>query len=283
MSEVFVSHESSALVELLPLPTYDNLRGEQAQRRWRGPRSLVIAKYNSLKSTGVQTMRLAEIGDGVALELVADYAGTVRDDNTIDAAATPVLTDWTLEPVQFSKSIWQHPAVLTELNILGRDEPGLKARQTVRNAVDALVRGDTTFPDYTDKENKRTVPLSSVVFLDYCSKIGLSRTVMASFLSDQLEGVTSYTPDSWTLRRTRRVPSASSFSESSVNVGRCLLPSSLSSEGFTASQLRVDLPAGGYWLKLAPSDRPIGDGNREVVTDFVWTEKFSFFLYGLPV
>jgi hypothetical protein len=62
-----------------------------------------------------------------------------------------------------------------------------------------------------------------------------------------------------------------------------LSPGSLAAEGYSASVLRTTLPSGGYWLKKAPFDRPVGDGNREVTTDFVWTESYSLFLYGSPV
>lgn len=277
----FVAHDGTALVELPALPTYDNLRGEQAQRRFRGPPALILAKFAELKGQGVQSMRITELADGIAFELTGDYPGTVGSNGTIDPTITPVLTDWTLEPVEFAKSIWDFPAVVTELNKLGTDDTALQTRQRIRNYADALVRGDSTVPDTTDP--KKTLPLTPKIFLDLVAGVSLDRAVMAAFLSDLLAGVTSFTPNSWNLRRTRRVPFASTFQEEVTNVGRMLRPASLGSEGFSESLLRSRLPSGGYWLKKAPFDRPVGDGNREVTTDYVWTESYSLFLFGSPV
>jgi len=277
----FIAHDGTALVELPALPTYDNLRGEQAQRRFRGPPALILAKFAELKGQGVQTMRITEIGDGIAFELSADYPGTVGSDGSIDPTVTPILTDWTLEPIEVTKSIWDFPPVVAQLNILGNDDTALRQRQLIRNYADALVRGDSTVPDQTDP--KKSLPLTPKIFLDLCSVAGLSRTVMAQFLADLMAGVTSFTPNSWNLRRTRRIPGASLFQESVANVGRMLTPGALSSEGFNSGLLRSAMPSGGYWLKKAPFDRPVGDGNREVTTDFVWAESYSLFLYGSPI
>lgn len=288
----YVAHEGTALVEVPALPTYDNLRGEQAQRRFRGPPALVLAKFAELKGQGVQTMRIAEMADGIAYELSADYPGTVGSDGQIDPSITPVLTDWTLEPVEFAKSIWDYKPVTDEFDKIGFIDEGLYQIQRIRNLIDAVVRGDTTVPEEAltpvmgqvpDKASGKTVTLTIKDVLDFIEGSGLSRDVFRQLIYNLLRGTTTYSPNSWTLRRTRRVPSTSAFQEEVTNVGRMLRPSTLFNEGFNDNLIRTRLPLGGYWLKKAPFDRPVGDGNREVSTDYVWTESYSLFLFGSPV
>ena len=288
----FVAHDGTALVEVPALPTYDNLRGQQAQRRFRGPPALILAKYNELLATGVQSMRISEMADGIAYELSADYPGAVGSNGQIDPAITPVLTDWTLEPIEVAKSIWEFPAVVAQFDRLGSTE-ALYQKQRIKNIADALVRGETEVPEELLKRasplsgaqsSGKTVLVTIAGFLSFVSDAGLDTVVFSGLIRDLIGGVTTWIPNSWNLRRTRRIPMTNAFQESVERVGRMMTTSSLISlEGFSTSSLRSALPSGGYWLKKAPFDRPIGDGNREVTTDFVWTESYSLFLFGDPV
>ncbi len=277
----FVSHASSALVEVPALPLYDNLRGEQAQRRFRGPPALIRAKYNELKSSGVQTLRVAELGEGIAWELIADFPGRVNEEGDVSPPTEVVLTDWTLEPIELQQSIWEFPPVVQEMEKLPLTDEGLEVRRLIHSDIQALLSGLREVPDRTDPN--KTFRLSIAGILNEIGLAGLDRSVFAGLLGDLLRGVNSWNPESWNLRRTRRMPNGAAFRESNERVGRVLTPGSLFLEGFTDSQLATSLPSGGYWLKRSPFDRPMGHGQREVTTDFIWIKQYSRFLYGPPL
>lgn len=285
MSEVFISHDGAPpIAELEPLPVYDSIRGQQVQRRWIGSPARIKAKYDEVLLTGPQTVRISEALNGIGLQLTADYAGVLNPSTgSIDTTLSVVVTDWTSQPAVFTKDIWTLPIILAELDKLGTDDDGLARARLLRNYIDALVRGDATIPDPADTKGVKTLPLNTQTLLQAISIAGLSVEVFRQFIRDLYRGVNSYSPASWTLRRTRRIPAATTFTESATNVGRMLTYSALASEGFTPSELRTALPTYGYWHKQHPTDQPVGDGFREVVTEFWWGEDYSRFIYGDPV
>ena len=285
MAEVFISHDAEApIAELEPLPAYDSIRGEQVQRRWVGSRDRIKAKYAELLLAGATNVRISEALNGIGLQVTADFAGVFNPaTGGIDPTLSVVVTEWTSEPAVFSKSIWDLPAVVQQFALLGTDDTGLANARKLRNYIDALVRGDATVPDPADPKGVKTLPLTPAILLGIVSGLGLNAEIFRKFLRDLFRGVTSYSPASWTLRRSRRIPAAVTFTESSANVGRMLSLGALTGEGFTTALLRTSIPATGYWLKQHPVDRPVGDGFREVITEYFWAEEYSDFIYGSPV
>lgn len=285
MSEVFISHDGEPpIAELEPLPVYDSIRGQQVQRRWVGSPARIKAKYEEILLTNPQTIRISEALNNMGLQLTADYAGVFNSGTgSIDTALSVVVTEWTSQPAVFTKDIWTLPVVAAELDKLGKDDEGLAKMRLLRNYIDALVRGDPTIPDPADPKGVKTLPLNTPTLLAAISLAGLSVEVFRQFIFDLYRGTNTYSPASWTLRRSRRIPAVSAFTESSANVGRMLTYGALASEGFTASVLRTALPTHGYWHKQHPTDQPVGDGFREVVTEYWWGEDYSRFIYGAPI
>jgi hypothetical protein len=284
--ETWISHNGEAPIsELEPLPVYDSLRGQQVQRRWVGSIDRIKAKYNEiLAGGGAQTVRISDALNGMGLQLTADYAGVFNPaTGGIDTTASVILTEWTSEPTVITQSLWALPAIALEFQKLGTSEVGLSNARRIRTYIDALVRGETIVPDPTDPKGVKTLPISATILLALVSQVGLSVEVFSPFLFELLRGVTSYSPSSWNLRRTRRIPAAVPFMESDVNVGRMLTMGGLLSEGFGTDLLRSKIPSHGYWHKQHPADRPVGDGFREVTTDYYWSESYSQFIYGTPV
>lgn len=294
MAETWISHGGEPpITELEPLPDFDLSRGHTFTRTWVGSRERILAKYYELLASGVQSARPSYGGDGMTLQLVASFAGVYNPNTgTIETGENTITTEWSSEPSTITKSIWDSPQVRAQFALIGDEGFRTYLQQRIRNLGDALVRGDTevaeellarTQPAAGAKASGKTKGLTISDYLSFVSDAGLSQTVFLNLLLDLLRGVTTWTPNSWTLRRSRRVPQAVVFSEISANVGRMLTLSALGSEGFSASLLKTPLPSGGYWLKQAPVDRPAGDGSREIVTDYWWTEEYSTFLYGSPV
>lgn len=285
MSASFISHDGEApITELEPLPVYDSIRGEQVQRRWVGSPDRIKAKYAEVVLTGPTNVRISDALNGIGLQLTADFAGVFNSSTGgVDPTLSVVVTEWTSQPAVFSKSIWDLPVIVQQFALLGTDDVGLANARKIRTYIDALVRGEVTVPDESDPKGVKTAPLNVATLLAIVSGMGLSVSVFRSFIRDLFRGVTSYTPASWTLRRSRRIPGIVSFTESSANVGRWLTYGALAGEGFTADKLRTAIPTTGYWLKQHPTDEPVGDGFRQVVTDFVWVEEFSEFIYGSPI
>jgi hypothetical protein len=282
----WVSHDGQPPIsELEPLPVYDSLRGQQVQRRWVGSPERIKAKYEEvLVAGGAQVARITEALNGMGLQLTADYAGVFNPaTGGIDTTTSIILTEWTAEATTLTKSIWDFPPVFVEFRKLGTTDQGLSDARRLRNYIDALVRGETTVPDPADTRGVKVLALSPAILLAIIRQLGLSTAVFQELLAELFRGVTSYTPASWNLRRARRIPAAVTFTESSANVGRMLSFGGMASEGFSPALIRTSVPSTGYWLKSHPSDRPVGDGFREVVTDYTWTEEFSTFIYGNPV
>lgn len=285
MSGTFISHDGEApITELEPLPVYDSIRGEQVQRRWIGSPDRIKAKYTEILTTGPTNLRLSEALNGLGLQLTADYAGVFNPSTGgIDPTLSVVVTEWTSEPAIFSKSIWELPEIVEQFDLLGTDDAGLADARKLRNYIDALVRGDSTIPDPADPKGVKTLPLTVSILLGVVASAGLNATIFRKFLRDLIRGTISYTPASWTLRRSRRIPAAVSFTESSTNVGRWFTYGALTGEGFSSDKLRTAIPTTGFWLKQHPTDRPVGDGFREVVTDYIWGEKFSDLIFKDPI
>jgi hypothetical protein len=285
MSENFISHSGEPpIAELEPLPVYDSVRGEMIQRQWEGSPSRIKAKYAELLTSGATNVRITRALNGLGLSVTADYAGVFNPSTGgIDPALSVVVTEWTSQPAVFSKSIWDLPVVAAEFAKLGTDDQGLSDARKLRNYIDALVRGDATVPDPADPKGVKTLPLTPTILIGIVGSLGLSVTVFREFLRDLFRGVISYSPASWTLRRSRRIPGAVTFTESSLYVGRMLSYGALSGEGFSPSALRTAIPTNGYWAKQHPTDQPVGDGFREVVTEYWWTESYSTLIYGDPV
>lgn len=284
MSATFISHDGEPpIVELEPFPAYDPLTGDALQRRWEGSPERIKAKYAELRAQGVRC-RIAEALNGIGLSLTSDFAGVFNSSTgSIDPTLSVVVTDWTSEPAVFSKSLWDFPPLAAEFDKLGTTEAGLDDARLLRNYIDAYVRGDPTLPDPADPTGRKTYPVSLTQLLTTISEAGLSVPVFSAFVMDLLRGRTSFSPASWTLRRSRRIPAVSTFRESDVNVGRMLTLGAMTGEGFSTDLLRTSIPTIGYWLKHPPTDRPVGDGFREVNTDYEWAENYSRFIYGNPV
>ncbi|MBX3732583.1 MAG: hypothetical protein KF791_08320 [Verrucomicrobiae bacterium] len=283
MSE-WISHDGQPpIAELEPLPAFDITTGDVVQRRWVGSPARIKEKYAELRAQGVRVRVSEALGD-MGLQITADFSGVINPGTgQVDPTASEMITEWTSEPATFSKSIWELPAVVAEFQKLGTDDAGLSDARRLRNYIDALLRGETTVPDPQDEQGVKTLPMSPSILLAIVGQLGLSVLVFRAFLRDLFRGVTTFTPASWTLRRTRRVPAVVVFTESSANVGRMLTYSTLLGEGLAPSSLRTALPFTGYWLKQNPVDRPAGEGVREVITEYWWTEEYSTFIYGLPV
>lgn len=294
MSETWISHNGEPpIAELEPLPDFDTTRGHTFQRTWVGSRERILAKYYELLALGVQSLRPSYSGDGMTLQLVASFSGVFNPSTgQIETGENTITTEWSSEPSTVTKSIWDSPPVRAQFAVIPDEGFRTYLQQRIRNLGDALVRGETevaeellqrTQPAAGNKPSGKTKGLTIGDYLAFVSDAGLSQTVFLNLLLDLLRGVTTWTPNSWTLRRARRVPGAVPFAENANNVGRMLTLSALASEGFSTSVLKTPLPAGGYWLKQAPVDRPAGDGSREIVTDYWWTEEYSTFLYGSPI
>lgn len=285
MSELYISHDGEPpIVELEPLPAYDNIRGQAVQRRWVGSIARIKAKYDEVLLLNPNSVRFSDGPNGMGLQLTADFAGVFNPSTGgVDDTLSVVVTDWTSEPAVFSKSLWDFPTVSAEFDKLGLSEEGLADARLLRNYIDALVRGDATLPDPADPTGRKTYPVSITLALNAVREAGLSVPVFQGFIADLLRGRTSFTPASWTLRRSRRIPAVSTFRESSANVGRMLTLGAMAGEGFTTDLIRTSIPTNGYWLKHPPTDRPVGDGFREVNTDYEWAEQYSTFIFGNPV
>ncbi|MFO1461668.1 MAG: hypothetical protein U1G08_19970 [Verrucomicrobiota bacterium] len=285
MSELYISHDGEPpIAELEPLPAWDLTRGDQVQRRWVGSRERIKAKRAEIILAGATSVRVSDGPNGIGLTLTADFAGVYNPvTGGIDSTQSVVITEWTSEPAVFSNSIWNLPVIVQQFDRLGTDDIGLANARKLRNYIDALVRGDSTVPDPADPKGVKTLPLTPTILLGIVATAGLNVEVFRKFLRDLLRGTTSYTPASWTLRRSRRIPGAVAFTESSVNVGRWLTYGALVGEGFSAEKLRTAIPLNGFWLKQHPTDRPAGDGFREVVTDYIWGEAFSDLIFDQPI
>lgn len=287
MSATYITQDGQLpLEELRALPEEISAGSLRLRRRWRGHPDKILEQRAALVATGAYTrLRVTETsGNGLFWLLEAEVSGDVDavTGEPIAGASQAVSVTWTSEPATFTKSVWDLPVIRRQLDLLGTAETNLVQRQLVKTYAEALLRGETQVPDVTDAT--ATLDLSPTVFLDLVAASGLDRETWAGFLRLLFAGVTSWQPNSWTLRRTRRVPPGNSFKESSSNVGRMLTYSSLQGlEGFTTESLATDLPTEGYWLKQAPVDRPGSDGAREVTTDFWWTEEFADFVFGAAV
>jgi len=284
MSEKWISHDGQApIAEREALPAYDPVSGDSAQRRWEGSREQIRAMFFQLRAQGIRC-RMTEGSGEMSYLLTADFGGVLNPSTgEIDPTATTIVTEWTSDPATFSKSIWELPVVVREFDKLGDDDLGLGNARKLRNYIDALNRGETTIPDPSDEKGLKTLQLSTAIVLALVAQLGMSTTVFRLLLKDLARGVTSWSPAAWTLRRTRRIPASVSFVESSANVGRMLTYGALLSEGFHLAALRTEVPTAGFWHKQHPVDRPLGDGTREVVTEYWWAEAYSTFIYGLPV
>lgn len=285
MSATFISHDGEApIAELEPFPAWDSLRGWQVQRRWNGSPDRIKAKCQEVVAEGATNARITEALNGIGLQLTADYAGVFNPaTGGIDPTLSVVVTEWTSQPAVFAKSIWDLPVIVEQFALLGTDDTGLANARKLRNYIDALVRGDATVPDPADPKGIKTLPLTPAILLGIVGSIGLNVEIFRKFLRDLFRGVTSYSPASWTLRRSRRIPAAVTFTESSANVGRWLTYGALAGEGFSADKLRTAIPTTGFWLKQHPTDEPVGDGFRQVVTDYIWGEAFSDLIFADPI
>lgn len=285
----FIAESGSAAhlsQELKSLPAWSRAGGYVTQRRFAGTWAEMLAKQDAMIAAGADRTALAPGTDDIFWTLTAEFGGQLSP--TTGAVVSPddqVVVTWNSSEIEVVKTLWELPGIKADLDRVygtGFTDAGLQGRRRVRQIIEALVRGEATVPSTTNPT--ASLPLTIAIFGALLTSAGLNAALWRAFLADLLRGVDSFAAKSYLLRRTVAFPLAASYVETSARVGRMLRYATLkSAEGYVDGASRVQLPTNGYWLKKGPASQFSGDGRGVVTTDFIWTEDYSFLIYGNPV
>lgn len=173
-----------------------------------------------------------------------------------DATDTTILADlWELDGNDLEKSIWELPKVKEQMEAI----TDLTDRATVRNDIEAIVRGEVEY-SWSDASS-------------------FSRDVYDGLIKSLIAGVEAFPVSTYVLRRTITLPSNTALAPAFQYSNQIFTTASLVGyETTIPANLRTALPV-GYWQKKTPTAAQQNDGRWVYRVEYWWAAEFDEFLY----
>lgn len=254
----------AVIVELPDVRSYDPRTGWRVTKRWRGTPDAIRQKTQEVVNAKMQCT-LEPSDDGGYDVLSASYGVDLYD-----GTGATLADQWSLQGNDLEKSIWELPAVKTELaKITDSSKVGL-----LRSDIEALARGDETIRDESGEE----IDLTETALLDVAVALGCTRSVIKSLIDSMSRGVDSFLVSQYVLRHTVTVASGSSIRASYTGVGYVYSTDQLTAAETIPNNIIFSLPT-GVWLKRTPTVDQISYDRWQIVQEWWHADAYDSFIY----
>lgn len=198
-----------------------------------------------------------------------------------EEATTELSDEWTLEGNMLEKSIWTHPTLTAQLDLV----IDRKIRTGLIKTLKRFADGDADTLDEYDTVAAILDDVNAIQFnVGYSA---LTTTVFESLMDELLKGVDAYEVSQWVLKRTIELPPACVTVINDAYTGRIFSTAGLAAfEALPASGLRFSLSSiapTGYWLKRCPTANFKRNGNTTISYEYWHADSWSYFIYGALV
>lgn len=239
--------------------TYDGI-ALQPRERWTPRTGRVTEPRTKLLNASVaaHTASLRAAGYSYEVEPLGESPYSIVTTLAVaeDATPTTILADlWEIDGNDLEKSIWELPAVKTQME----RTTDLEERARIRYNIEQFVKGEAT--------DGATTPAN------------FDSSVYTALIKSLLSGVESFPVSTYVLRRTITVPAGTTLSPVFTNSNRIYTTAALLAfETTIPSNLRSDLP-GGFWQKKTPTAGQQSDGRWQYRVEYWYAEDFDEFIY----
>lgn len=239
--------------------TYD-LITLQPRERWTPRGGRVTEPRTKMLNTSVAAFTATLRSNGYAYEVEPLGESPFSIVTTLavqeDATDTTILADlWELDGNDLEKSIWELPKVKEQMEAI----TDLTDRATVRNDIEAIVRGEVEY-SWSDASS-------------------FSRDVYDGLIKSLIAGVEAFPVSTYVLRRTITLPSNTALAPAFQYSNQIFTTASLVGyETTIPANLTSALPV-GYWQKKTPTAAQQSDGRWVYRVEYWWAAEFDEFLY----
>ena len=243
--------------EELPSKRRDTASGSFLVRRWNGDAAQLDAFLTGSLPSG-WTDREWEESDGESVMVTATYGVDPDSPTSTPVNLDPISRNWTLVPTRAELSLWAHPKVVAQLDLMEAQSPGLLSqfRKDIEEALE-----DHTSPDL--------VPFAGT-------------PVLKAFYTRLLRGEESFITSQQTLRKIETVVQSSQLVAAHTNVNRVFNYGQLVAGEPTlpVAQLIDAANLGSLqWLKQAPEVDQVSRGQWQIIQEYLGFEVIDSWIY----